>query len=190
MLSQESVKSLACLAELSYAHELNLPVIPFVIEGQWVYNAGGKHDINFWNDMPDELKESRAQLLFYEGVSFVEKLKQGIDTLLAKNMPRFRADPPPDPRKTSDATNNVTVIYDEAYDFAHRGELEHAKKLFRKLVKHNDAVFGGISLEWVRVIEEYTRIRDGSTYQHAQNCCRTMVCLYTAVPEGFHGWHL
>jgi len=160
MLSEESVKSFACLAELSYAHELNLPIIPFVIEGQWTYNAPGKHDIKFWSDIPQELRESRAQFLFYEGVSFVDKLKQGMDILLAKKMPRLPAAPPPDPRHATDATNNVTVIYDEAYDFAYRGELEHAKKLFRKLIRQNDPIFGAISLEWVQVIDEYKRICD------------------------------
>ena len=179
MLSTESVKSFACLAELSYAHELNLPIIPFVIEGQWTYNAGGKYDISFWSDIPDELNESRAQILFYEGVSFVDKLKQGIDTLLAKNKPRFPATPPPDPRHVTDATNNVTVIYDEAYDFAYRGELEHAKKLFRKLVNYNDAVFGTISLEWVHIIEEYTRIRDMAAFSSTRKIAGRQWSAYT-----------
>jgi formylglycine-generating enzyme required for sulfatase activity len=160
MLSEESVKSFACQAELSYAHELNLPIIPCVIEGQWTYNAGGKYDIHFWSDIPQELHESRAQFLFYEGVSFVDKLKQGIDILLAKHMPRLPTARPPDPRHAADATNNVTVIYDEAYDFAYRGELEHAEKLFRKLIRQNDPIFGKISLEWVQVIDDYKRICD------------------------------
>ena len=100
MVSEESVKSFACLAELSFAHKLNLPIIPFVLEGEWVYNAGGKYDIEFWDDIPTELQEedNRAQFLFYEGVSFVDKLKEGIDKILEKNLPRFPADPPPDPR--------------------------------------------------------------------------------------------
>lgn len=186
MVSEESVKSFACLAELSYAHELNLPIIPFVIEGQWTYNAGGKHDVGFWDDIPAELTESRAQFLFYEGVNFVDKLKQGINTLLAKNMPRLPASPPPDPRKATDATNNVTVIYDEAYDFAYRGELEHAKKLFRKLVKHNDPVFGAISLEWVHIIDEYTRIKGMARRKSTRKIAQTQWDAYTAqFPKNF-----
>lgn len=186
MVSEESVKSFACLAELSYAHELNLPIIPFVIEGQWTYNAGGKHDVDFWGDIPEELTDSRAQFLFYEGANFVGKLNQGINTLLAKKMPRLPASPPPDPRKATDATNNVTVIYDEAYDFAYRGELEHAKKLFRKLVKHNDPVFGAISLEWVHIIEEYTRIKGMASRKSTRKIAQTQWDTYTAqFPKNF-----
>lgn len=186
MLSEESVKSFACLAELSYAHELNLPIIPFVIEGQWTYNTGGKQDVDFWDDIPEELTESRAQFLFYEGANFVDRLKQGINALLTKNMPRLPASPPPDPRKATDATNNVTVIYDEAYDFAYRGELEHAKKLFRKLVKHNDPIFGAISLEWVHVIDEYTRIKGMARRKSTRKIAQTQWDAYTAqFPKNF-----
>ncbi|MEM9954542.1 MAG: SUMF1/EgtB/PvdO family nonheme iron enzyme [Chloroflexota bacterium] len=178
MVSEESVKSFACLAELSYAHELNLPIIPFVIEGEWIYNAGGKYDIAFWDDIPDELHDTRAQFLFYEGVSFVEKLKIGIETLLAKQMPRLPASPPPDPRKASDATNTPTVIYDEAYDFAYRGELDHAKKLFRKLVRHNDPIFGAIALEWVHMIDEYTRLKQMAIRKSTRRIARGQWTIY------------
>jgi formylglycine-generating enzyme required for sulfatase activity len=172
MLSEESVQSFACLAELSYAHALNLPIIPFVLQGEWIYNAGGKYDIDFWDDIPEELEEERTQFLFHEGVSYVDKLKAGIDTLMAKNMPRL-------PRNATDATNNTTVIYDEAYDFAYRGELDHAKKLFRKLIKHDDPIFGSIALEWVHIIGEYDRIRTMASRKSTRKIARSQWTSYT-----------
>ncbi|GEM_PF-490113 len=186
MVSEESVKSIPCLAELSYAHALNLPIIPFVIKGEWEYNDGGKHDIIFWDDVPDELIDSRAQFLFYEGVSFVEKLQDGIKALLAKNLPRLPASPPPDPRKITDETNNVTVIYDEAYDFAYKGELEHAKKLFRKLVNRNDPILGTISLEWIHLIEEYARLNNMATRRSMRKVAQGQWTIYTTkFPKDF-----
>ena len=57
MVSRESIRSAPCLAELSFAHELNLPLIPFVLEGEWVYNSSGKYDIEFWDEIPSELQD-------------------------------------------------------------------------------------------------------------------------------------
>jgi len=180
MVSRESVKSHACIAELSYAHELNLPIIPFVIQGEWVYNEGGKYNIAFWDEIPPELQDddNRAQFLFYEGANFVDKLREGFAKILEKNPPRLPTDPPPDPRHAADASNDPVVIYDEACDFAYRSEFKTAEKLFRKLISRGDPMFGDFSHKWVEIIRQYKRFQSMFARASTRKIAQTQWVIY------------
>ena len=49
MVSRESVQSINCKAELSYARKRNRPIVPIVLEGEFIYNPkSGKNDIDYW----------------------------------------------------------------------------------------------------------------------------------------------
>jgi iron(II)-dependent oxidoreductase len=180
MVSLESVKSPNCQAELNYAHQLNLPVIPVVLEGEWVYNERGKYDIAFWDDVPSELQDddNRGQFLFYEGITFIDGLGRGIAKIQEQPRPRLHATRPPDPRKATDASNNITVIYDEACDFALRGEFETAEKLFRKLINRKDT-YGVFSHGWVTLIRDYKELREEAIRQNTRKIAQTKWLVYT-----------
>jgi formylglycine-generating enzyme required for sulfatase activity len=163
MLSRESANNINCRAELSYARRRNRPILPLVIEGEFTFNAvSGKNDISYWNDIPQELNDIRAQFLFYEGTSFVKRVEDGI-SLFQRERKRWRdipADRPPDPRDASEATNNTTVLYDQAVDYAWRLELNTAERLFQRLVNLNDPNFGEDAHEWILILREYQKLLD------------------------------
>lgn len=157
MVSRESVQNVNCRAELNYARRRNRPILPIVLEGEYFYNATtGKNDIDYWEDLPDELNDIRAQFLFYEGTSFVQRLTQAVK-LYQLEPQRWRdipAERPQDPRLTADETNNSDVLYDEACDYAWRTEFVTAEKLFQKLINRNTQ-FANEAETWIRILREY-----------------------------------
>ncbi len=158
MVSHESAQNKNCRAELSYARKRNRPIIPLVLEGEFTYNATtGKNDIGYWEAVPEELNDLRAQFLFYEGVKFVQQLATSIQAF-EREPQRWRdtpADRPSDPRHASDATNNSAAIYDDACDYALRLEFTQAEKLFLRLVNANDPHFGDDAFTWISILREY-----------------------------------
>ncbi len=161
MISRESVKNTNCRAELNYARKRNRPVIPVVLEGEYFYNPKtGKNDIDFWGDIPEELNDLRAQFLFYEGASFVERLERALEQF-AREPQRWRDLPAPfprDPRQTSDETNNVIALYDEACDYAWRVEFPTAERLFTRLINMNDPIFSDDAHQWILLLREYQTV--------------------------------
>lgn len=87
MVSRESVQSINCRAELSYARIRNRAIVPVVLEGEFTYNTvTGRYDIDYWDKIPDELTEARAQFLFHEDISFMQRLETAFD--LIRRSPR------------------------------------------------------------------------------------------------------
>ncbi|MBL8155728.1 MAG: SUMF1/EgtB/PvdO family nonheme iron enzyme, partial [Anaerolineae bacterium] len=159
MLSSDSAQSINCRAELSYARKRNRPIIPLVLEGEFDFNSKtGRNDIAYWEAIPTELNDGRFQFLFYEGVSFVEQLNQAVDRLLAEGFRDLYAPEPPDPRHVDDPSNDATVIYKQAVDFALKMELAAAQRLFRKLFDWRDRRFGNDSGEWIELLQMYEEL--------------------------------
>ncbi len=161
MISRDSVKNTNCRAELNYARKRNRPVIPVVLEGEYFYNPKtGKNDIDFWGDIPEELNDLRAQFLFYEGASFVDRLERALEQF-AREPQRWRdlpASNPRDPRQTSDESNNVIALYDEACDYAWRVEFGTAERLFTRLINMNDPIFSDDAHQWILLLREYQTV--------------------------------
>jgi len=159
MISHESVKNINCRAELSYARKRNRPIIPLVLEGEFAFNpVTGKNDVSYWGDMPDEMNDTRAQFLFYEGTSFVNQLNEAVDRLMSLNLRDIPAPEPPDPRNANDATNDTTLIYDRACDYAWRMEFATAEKLFQRLIGWNDELFADDAHDWIVLLRQYQRM--------------------------------
>lgn len=160
-ISEEALKSDVCRAELKYARERNRPIIPIVLEGEYIFNQHtGKHDIAYWDKIPSELNDIRAQFLFYEGTSFFPKFEQAISEFQRepqkwRDIKRPR---PADPRPNSEATHDGIALYDEACDYASRLEFETARKLFQKLINLNDPDFGEDAFQWIELLGHYERI--------------------------------
>ena len=105
MVSRESVISKNCLAELTYARKRNRHSLPFVIEGEIRYNATtGKNDLDYWEQLPTEITDNRAQFLFHESVSFVKKLEIACQEFTKKGFRDLEEPFPPDPRTLDETT--------------------------------------------------------------------------------------
>lgn len=159
MVSHESVQNINCRAELSYARRRNRPIIPFVLEGEFTYNTtSGKNDVSYWEHIPEELNDARAQFLFYEGVSFVQRLETAFDQFRRNPPHDLVARRPPDPRPAAEENSDTTVLYDQACDYAFRLEISTAERLFLRLVNANDPDFGQESHEWILILREYDQL--------------------------------
>jgi len=159
MLSAESAQNLNCRAELSYARKRNRPILPFVLEGEHRYNTTtGKYDLDYWDDVPQELQDTRVQMLFDEGVKSLNQLVAAIDKVMQNPPPDIPAPFPPDPRHASDPTNDTVLIYDQACDYAGRLEFDTAERLFQRLLNMNDPLFGQDSHDWILIIREYQQL--------------------------------
>lgn len=160
-ISQEALKSDVCRAELSYARKRNRPIIPVVLEGEYVLNERtGKHEISYWQDIPAELNDLRAQFLFYEGASFFDAFERSVAMFL-RDASRWRDIPAPrpgDPREGSETAHDGIALYDEACDYAGRMEFSTSEKLFQKLVNRNDPDFATVAFEWIEMLRQYERL--------------------------------
>ncbi len=159
MISHESVKNVNCRAELSYARKRNRPIIPLALEDEFYFNpVTGKNDVAYWGDMPEVINDTRSQFLFYEGTSFVGQFNDAIARLNNLDIRDIPADEPPDPRNANDATNDTTLIYDQACDYAWRLEFTTAEKLFQRLIGWNDDLFADDAHEWMVLLRQYQRM--------------------------------
>lgn len=158
MLSRESAQNINCRAELTYARKRNRPVIPLVLEGEFFYNpVTGRNDIDYWEHVPQELKDLRSQFLFYEGTSFVPRIENAIAGF-EREPQRWRdivAEKPSDPRDANDLDNNSATLYDQACDFALRLEIATAERLFLRLFSAADPIFGEDSHQWILLLRTY-----------------------------------
>jgi len=156
MLSKESAKNVNCRAELKYARELNRPILPIVLDEEFYYNpAKGKHDIRYWDDLPSQLKDSRFQLLFYDGAGFVGRMTRAIQIYLdepEKWRPlKARRPSHPDPQDATTVENR----YSQACDFAWREEYREADKWFQNLINLGNHGFYQESVEWIEILRIY-----------------------------------
>jgi formylglycine-generating enzyme required for sulfatase activity len=176
MVSRDSVQNINCRAELNYARRRNRPIIPVVLENEFIYNPiSGKNDIDYWKDIPADITDLRAQFLFYEGASFMSRLDIALEQIRQQPQ-RWRDIPaamPPDPRplaEDDDLNRDTAALYDEACDYALRFEFATAERLFQRLVNANDAVFGEDSYQWILLLRDYAQLisldaRDNTRYK-------------------------
>lgn len=161
MISSESVKSINCRAEVSYARIRNRPILPFVLDGEFAYNpVTGKNDIAFWHDLPEELNDIRAQFIFDEGTASITRITVACESF-AREPQRWRnldAPRPKDPRPISEANNTGITLYDEACDYAGRLQFAMAQKLFQRLINDNDSDFADDSHQWIMLLRAYQRL--------------------------------
>jgi len=159
MMSLDAVQSIPCCAELSYAHKRNRAILPIVLEREFTHNLiTGKNDIEFWENVPDELTIIRAQFLFYENISFVARLKVAVDFIRSKPLRDTPAPHPPDPRRGAEANNDYATLYGQACDYALRMELRSADRLFQRIMNSNDPVFSENSSGWLFILRDYEQM--------------------------------
>ena len=156
-ISVESLKSKVCQAELDYAHRCNLPIIPIVLEGEFLLNpVSGKYDLpkETWALVPEWLGE--RQFLFYTGADFFRQFEVAMD-MFRNNMPRrLKAARPLNPDIGDTGSNHTR--YAQAVDYVERLAFVDAEKLFDALVRRNDQKYGAVAADWIDIIRLYEEL--------------------------------
>jgi formylglycine-generating enzyme required for sulfatase activity len=159
MISQESVLNKNCRAELTFARRLNRPILPVVLTDEFFYDpVKGKNDIRYWDDVPPEIYDIRAQLLFEEGTSFTERVNQAVARYQSEpdRWRPLQADRPADP---SDGDSNYAdSLYDEACDYAWRSEFATAERKFQILANRSDPHFSPVAYDWIVILRDYRKL--------------------------------
>lgn len=161
-LSEASLQSKVCRAELDYAHRRNRPIVPIVLEGEFFLDADtGKYDINYWHLVPEWL--GNAQFLFYTGTEFYKQFQTAI-TLFEHNWPPdVDVRRPLNPDSESIHGNNHAV-YGAACDYAARLAFDEAEKHFSTLLRRNDADYADIAVAWLTILDRYKDLLDATQH--------------------------
>lgn len=158
-ISEESLKSDVCRAELHYARERNRFIIPVVLEGEfWIDPVTGKPNMAYWDQIPSALNDYRTQFLFYKGTVFFADFEQAVTQYDPKRYRDIERPRPADPRGGSEASHDNITLYDEACDYAGRLEFSTARKIFQKLIQRADSEFYAEAVEWTEIIGHYERL--------------------------------
>jgi tetratricopeptide (TPR) repeat protein len=155
-MSRASLESDVCRAELDYAHQRNRPIIPVVLDGEFILDAkSGKYNITYWNLVPDWLAE--RQFLFYIPTEFYGRFQAAL-AVFDRTPPRdIDAPRPLNPdNKSEHRTNHAR--YAQACDYAAKLALVEARKYFAALVSRNDADYGDMAAEWLELLHRYEEL--------------------------------
>ncbi|MBZ0293163.1 MAG: toll/interleukin-1 receptor domain-containing protein [Anaerolineae bacterium] len=168
VVSEKSVQSAYCLAELRYANDRQRPILPFILSDSATLT------------LPSEIP-SRAQRLSYSGNS-KEMLGQinmayaSIDWNLHKDI---RVRRPSEPLTGDD---NLVKQFQKARRLASNQEYEEAKRLFQNVKALDYEEWGKECDEWLARLTSYTFIidlvKDESTLKRAEQAWQTHVQAY------------
>ncbi|MCU0465966.1 MAG: SUMF1/EgtB/PvdO family nonheme iron enzyme [Anaerolineae bacterium] len=163
MMSQEAVRSEVCKTELRHAGACNRPILPLVLPGEFEYlQTGGRH-VPYMAEVPDIIKTRKAHFLFYEGDGFLALVERGIGEFMAEPG-RWRFTPPLtrplDPNATTERSNDVIAIYDEACDYAYRMEFDRAVSLFQRVIQLDDPELADDAHGWASLLSEYRKLTE------------------------------
>jgi|GEM_PF-2472635 len=155
-MSEASLQSNVCQAELNYAHRRNRPIVPIVLEDEFYLDASsGKYNIKYWNFVPEWLRD--VQFLFYTGTDFYKHFQKAIETFERKWPRDVKVKRPMNPdSKSAHASNHA--LYDTACDYAERLAFEEAEKHFSILVRRNDADYVDVAAEWLEILNLYSEL--------------------------------
>jgi DNA helicase II / ATP-dependent DNA helicase PcrA len=159
-LSWASLQSEVCRAELDYAHKRNRPIIPVVLDGEFILNSqSGKYDLleATWALIPDWLGES--QFLFYVGTGFYNQVQEAVEGF-ERRWPRdINVLRPMNPdSKSIHASNHA--LYDAACDYAERLAFADAQKHFNILVRRSDPDYADVAAQWLELLHLYEELID------------------------------
>jgi formylglycine-generating enzyme required for sulfatase activity len=185
-ISQESLKSEVCKAELAYARKRNRPIIPIVLSDEFYLNERtGKYDITYWPAIPSQLNDMRAQFLFYVGTDFFNEFQNTINLFQKKPQRDIEAPRPLNPDANGESKSNH-ALYDEACDYAGRLAFAEAEKHFHRLVQRNDPDYGPVAYEWIELLRQYVDLIEVDQRPNARFIFKKKWDAYTALfPKEF-----
>lgn len=142
VVSEKSVQSAYCLAELKYANERNRPILPFILEQV--------------TPRPDDLPH-RYQWLVYDGepAHMLSAINRACEHIEREKHRDIRAPRPPEPLTDG---KSLAQQYQEARRLANDMKFEEAKKLFRDIRDLDYGEWGNECIEWLERLNSYTQI--------------------------------
>ncbi len=156
-LSEDSLSSPFCLAELDYAHRRGRPIVPVVLEGEHV-RVASKHDVKQSSKakIPDWL--SNHQYIFDGVDNPCSEINAAMDRYEQQGFPPdINVKAPLDPTKEA-VYANPHRLYQAAVAYAKQQAFTDADRCFRELVTRRDEDYEADSRTWIEIIDAYQNL--------------------------------
>lgn len=157
-LTPDSLKSEVCKTELEYAHALNRPIIPIVLQSAYSLDpkSGGYRLLDELRALIPSWLEKR-QWLFYVGADFYRQFQQAVNYYESRWPVSTSATRPLHPGGNQ-AYNHSIDLYEAACDYAYKLAFSDAKDLFRTLVQRNLPDFADAAAQWLEILRQYEEL--------------------------------
>ena len=160
VVSEKSVQSPYCLAELKYATDRNRPILPFIIDPPASY------------PIPPVVTPRLNQWLPYDGnieqaAEDITLAAAGLDQSLYADQPGAR---PPEPGKNH---KTLTNQLQQALTLADEGHFEEALKHFREVDALDHKAWGELCRTWIAKIMAYREVADLADHPRTLRLART-----------------
>ncbi len=156
-LSEDSLSSPFCLAELNYAYRRCRPIVPVVLEGEHV-RVAGKHDVKQSNKakIPDWL--SNHQYIFDGVDNPCSEINAVVDRYERKGFPPdTKVTAPLDPTKEA-VYASPHKLYQAAVTYAEQQAFTDAERCFHELVTRQNKIYEADSRTWIEIIDAYKEL--------------------------------
>lgn len=157
-LSNASLQSEVCRAELEYARKRNRPIIPVVLDGEFfLHPQSGKYDLppDTWALVPEWL--GQTQFIFYISTEFYSRFQTAI-AYFERNWPRDISVPRPLNPDSKSVHGSNHALYSAACDYAERLAFAEAEKHFDTLVRRQDEDYADLAAQWLNLIRRYAEL--------------------------------
>jgi sulfatase modifying factor 1 len=155
MVSRESVKNKHCRAEIKYARDVNRPILPVVLEGEWSHDqARTKDDINYWEDVPKEIIQPNTQFLFDNNGNAIDGIQKSVNRFLQERAHGYWKPRKPMPHPLPESEVGVDGLYQQAVDAALRKNFQDAIYLFDRVGRW-DSRYLPYTERWINVLQLY-----------------------------------
>lgn len=160
VVSEKSVQSPYCLAELKYATDRNRPILPFIIDppASYIIPAAVTPKLNQWLPYEGSIEEAAQEII---------TAAAGLDQSLYADLPSPR---PPEPGKDH---KTLTNQFQQALTLADEGHFEEALKHLREVDALDHKAWGELCRLWMSKIVAYQEIADLSDHPGTRRMART-----------------
>jgi formylglycine-generating enzyme required for sulfatase activity len=169
VVSEKSVQSPYCLAELDYATNRNRPILPFVIDDHTKYT------------LPDAVTPMRNQWFIYDG-DFVRTHERITNACEQLQWERYRDLPTPRPPEPGKGSGSLIKEFQAAVGLAENLHFDEAIKRFRNIASLDFANWGEDCNTWIARVRNYSYIAEmvehKATFKRAEKAWKDYLKVY------------
>jgi hypothetical protein len=160
VVSEKSVESPYCLAELDYATKRNRPILPFLVD-----------DIAP-DKIPASVTPTRNQWFKYDGDA-TRTLKLILDAVKKLNREQYKDISAPRPPEPNTGLGSLIKQFQQGARLAESGYFDEAIKHFRNVSSLDFKKWGNECQTWIAKIQEYAEIADLADDKSTQRLAKT-----------------
>jgi hypothetical protein len=171
IVSEKSVQSPYCLAELKYATERKRPILPFLIDDHTRYT------------LPPEVTPMRNQWLKYDGIP-ANMLAEIIRSCSLIQWEKFQDRPFARPLEPNTGSSTLVKQFQQANDLAKAGHFDEAKKRLSNIASIDNKKWGQRCENWIRRLNLYAEIVELAEHEATLEFARESWQDYLALKDG------